>query len=131
MYKPPTNKKEIVTKPWGREEILVKNYFYCLKRLYVNADARLSLQYHMEKLETMILERGECILQIDNHAVPMAIDIPYTISPLTKHRLWAVQDSVILEVSTPELDDVVRLDDDYDRVEKKGTKSNIDWGKTR
>lgn len=109
-----------VKKPWGYEEWLVLNDKYCLKRLYVNAGEKLSLQYHNKKTETMILEKGECDLAIVGRMKIMQKDMPYTILPQQVHRVIARTDTVILEVSTPEVDDVVRLADNYDRAEKKG-----------
>jgi len=109
-----------VDKPWGREEWLVLNDKYCLKRIYINAGEKLSLQYHEEKTETMFLEKGLCDLILNGERILMKEQQPYTIHPEEIHRLQAFQDSVILEVSTPEVDDVVRLQDHYGRVEKKG-----------
>ena len=105
-----------VEKPWGKEEWLVLNDKYCLKRMYVNAGFRLSLQYHQQKTETMILEKGSCTLQKNLMPILMVLDSPYTISPGDIHRIEAIEDSVILEVSTPEVDDVIRIEDDYDRI---------------
>ena len=110
---------KVVEKPWGREEWLVVTGKYCLKRLYINEGHRLSLQYHKVKLETMFLEEGVCDLVIVGRTRLMQKGQPYTINPNEVHRLIARKDSVILEVSTPELNDVVRLQDDYQRKEKK------------
>jgi len=104
-----------VDKPWGREEWLVLNDKYCLKRLYVNEGHKLSLQYHEEKKETMILEEGECDLIKNGDKIMMKHGLAYTINPQDVHRLIAHKDTTILEVSTPEVDDVVRLEDDYER----------------
>jgi len=106
-------------KPWGREEWLVLNDKYCLKRLYVDKDNRLSLQYHEVKKETMILESGLCDLILNDQKILMNVGTAYTIQPKDVHRLVAYSDSVILEVSTPEVDDVVRCQDDYGRTTKK------------
>lgn len=110
---------KVVEKPWGREEWLVVTGKYCLKRLYINEGHRLSLQYHKVKLETMFLEEGVCDLVIVGRTRLMEKGQPYTIKPNEVHRLIARKDSVILEVSTPELNDVVRLQDDYQRKRKK------------
>ena len=109
-----------VDKPWGREEWIVLNDKYCLKRLYINAGEKLSLQYHEEKTETLILEEGICDLILGDEYTLMYKNEPYTVHPQEIHRLIAHKDTVILEVSTPEVDDVVRLQDDYNRVEKEG-----------
>ena len=106
---------KVVEKPWGKEEWLVVTGKYCLKRLYINEGHRLSLQYHKVKLETMFLEEGVCDLVVVGRTRLMQKDQPYTIKPNEVHRLIARKDSVILEVSTPELNDVVRLEDDYER----------------
>ena len=107
---------KIVDKPWGREEWIVLNDKYCLKRMYVNKNSKLSLQYHEKKKETMILEEGLCDLLLNDKMILMEKDKAYTINPKDVHRLLAHKDSVILEVSTPEVDDVVRVEDDYDRL---------------
>ena len=60
-------------KPWGREEWLVLNDKYCLKRLYVDKDNRLSLQYHEVKKETMILESGLCDLILNDQKILMNV----------------------------------------------------------
>mgnify|MGYP003150469497 CR=1 FL=1 len=109
---------KIVDKPWGREEWLVLNDHYCLKRLYVNKGEKLSLQYHEIKHETMILESGDCMLQKDNYHRVMRIGDPITIEPKSIHRIQAIEDTIILEVSTPEVDDIVRLEDNYGRTKE-------------
>jgi len=106
-------------KPWGREEWLVLNDKYCLKRLYVDKDNRLSLQYHEKKTETMILESGLCDLVLNDQKILMNVGTAYTIKPKDVHRLVSYSDTVILEVSTPEVHDVVRCQDDYGRTTKK------------
>ena len=106
---------KVVEKPWGKEEWLVLNDKYCLKRLYVTAGHKLSLQYHKVKKETMILEQGSCNLIKNEETINMQCGITYTINPGDMHRIIANEDTVILEVSTPEVDDVFRVEDDYDR----------------
>ena len=106
---------KVVQKPWGREEWLVLNDKYCLKRLYVNKDHKLSLQYHEVKKETMFLEKGLCGLMLNEERTLMKKNQPYTINPGDVHRIIAHSDTIILEVSSPAVDDVVRLEDDYDR----------------
>jgi len=110
-----------VEKPWGHEEIwaFVPGR-YCAKLLFVNAGCRLSLQYHELKDETMLLQSGEAYLTIGETMSSLerldlrsseAVHLP----PGTIHRLCAVQDTVVVEVSTTELSDVIRIDDDYRR----------------
>ena len=116
-----------VDKPWGREEWLVLNDKYCLKRMYIEQGKKISLQYHEVKKETMILESGLCDLILNEDKILMEIGVAYTIQPEDIHRLISYSDSIILEVSTPEVEDVVRLEDDYDRPKysrRKGDKKS-------
>ena len=117
----------IINKPWGREEWLVLNEKYCLKRLYISEGHKISLQYHEVKKETMILESGLCDLILNGDRILMEIGVAYTIQPQDIHRLISYSDAVILEVSTPEVEDVVRLEDDYNRPKysrRKGDKKS-------
>jgi mannose-6-phosphate isomerase len=120
---------KIVDKPWGREEWLVLNDKYCLKRLYLNKEGKTSLQYHDNKKETLIVEEGLCDLIINGERILLKNNHPYTVNPKDVHRLIAYKDTVILEVSTPEVDDVIRLEDDYGRPKydrrKEDKKSQI------
>jgi len=110
-----------IEKPWGYEEILEKNDKYVVKKLFVKAGRKLSYQYHNDKLETMFLLSGDAILILDGIRYIMHPWEPITIEPHIKHRLDSVEsnreDACILEVSTIELDDVVRIEDDYGRTE--------------
>jgi len=110
----------IVDKPWGWEEIIVLNDKYCLKRLHIKKGERLSLQYHTQKKETMILEDGRCDVLVNDIIHTMVENEVLTINPMDIHRVIAYEDSIILEVSTPEVDDIVRIEDHYGRVRKKG-----------
>jgi mannose-6-phosphate isomerase len=108
-------------KPWGSEEIwaLVPDR-YCAKFLRVNAGHRLSLQYHVHKDETMRLIEGEGYLLVGEtlsqlERVELEPGVSAHIPAGWVHRLCAVTDIVVLEASTTELDDVVRMDDDYVR----------------
>ena len=110
-----------IDKPWGHEEILSANSKYIIKRIFIRAGLRLSLQYHEKKEETMLIKEGTGLIVLGENksAFNIAsgdmlkqIDIPAG----TKHRVKALTDTVIYEISTPELDDVVRLEDDYGRV---------------
>lgn len=110
----------IVEKPWGHETIHAETGRYAGKILFIAKGRRLSLQYHQRKSETMYLLRGHVRLtlgpspddlrEIDLHPGE-TIDLPSG----TVHRLLALEDSEILETSSPELDDMVRLSDDYGR----------------
>lgn len=114
-------KQEIVTKHWGRERILEANDKYALKILEVDAGKRLSLQYHEAKVETMYCLYGAGTLYIQKDGVKRRISLLpgryITILPLEIHRLEASATSplIVMESSSPELTDVVRLQDDYGR----------------
>jgi mannose-6-phosphate isomerase len=108
-----------VEKPWGYELIWAETDRYVGKVLHVNAGHRLSLQYHQRKDETIHLWSGRLQLVVDEGEGlterEMAQGESYRIRPGTKHRMIALTDCDILEASTPELDDVVRLEDAYGR----------------
>lgn len=109
-----------VEKPWGHEEIWAETPKYIGKYLYIKAGHRLSRQYHEVKEETIRVLRGELLLEIgpEHDLLQMRLDEgeTYHVTPHTIHRFCAVDtDVILLEVSTPELDDVVRLVDDYSR----------------
>jgi mannose-6-phosphate isomerase-like protein (cupin superfamily) len=114
-------KTEIIDKPWGREIIWAKNSLYAGKILEVKEGKRLSLQYHEKKTETMYILQGKALLEVQDKAtktikkIALEKDNSIDIQPKTIHRLIAIEDSKILEVSTPELTDVVRLQDDFGR----------------
>lgn len=108
----------IVEKPWGREEIWAETDRYVGKYLYINPGQRLSLQYHKSKMETVSVLRGEMILETANGVLKILNPgDTFYVSPGTIHRFGASEkgEVVLIEVSTPELDDVVRLQDDYKR----------------
>lgn len=112
---------KVVSKPWGRERILEVNEKYALKILEVDAGHRLSLQYHERKCETMYCLYGYGKLFISANGFDREMDmLPgryVTIRPEEVHRLEAGESSpiIVIEASSPELDDVVRLEDDYNR----------------
>ena len=110
-----------VEKPWGYELIFAQTDRYAGKILHVNAGEALSLQYHEEKDETLYLLQGEYELTVEERGTmvtrTMTAGGAYRIPPGTKHRMTAgAQGCDILEVSTPELHDVVRLEDRYGRA---------------
>ncbi len=109
-----------VEKPWGYELIWAHTEKYVGKVLHVNEGHKLSLQYHNQKVETVHVWSGRMLLVVDegNGYVEreMKPGESYHIKPGTKHRMVALTDCDILEVSTPELDDVVRLEDNYGRT---------------
>lgn len=110
-----------VEKPWGYELIWAEADRYVGKILHVNAGESLSLQYHVKKEETLYLLSGEVSLTLrwedEERVVQMMPGMVFHIVPRLIHRMAAVKDSDILEVSTTELDDVVRLDDRYGRTQ--------------
>jgi mannose-6-phosphate isomerase len=110
-----------VEKPWGHELIWALTDRYCGKLLVVNEGHALSLQLHERKDETLYLQSGLAELEIGGGAdaletVLLTPGAAFHLPAMTVHRMRALEDSVFLEVSTPELDDVVRLDDRYGRA---------------
>ncbi|CAN5791642.1 hypothetical protein BH24GEM1_BH24GEM1_02860 [soil metagenome] len=108
-----------VDKPWGYELIWARTDRYVGKILHVRAGHVLSLQYHDRKDETMHVLRGELILRTRPGAVleerRFTAGESAHIPPTLVHQIEAVVDSDVLEASTPELDDLVRLQDRYGR----------------
>jgi mannose-6-phosphate isomerase-like protein (cupin superfamily) len=113
--------RETVEKPWGREKWLELNDKYCLKRIEINAGHVTSLQYHEYKSETIALIEGEALLYYGGVTSAVCQKKPlkpgdcFTVLPGEIHRMEAVTDIVFLEASTPEVWDVVRLEDGYGR----------------
>ena len=113
----------IVDKPWGHEHIWAKAEKYVGKLLYIKEGQRLSLQYHRKKEETIYVLEGilELVLdegsRRDRQSIILQSGDTFHIKPLTVHRFAATQgtDVKLMEVSTPELDDIVRIEDDYSR----------------
>lgn len=112
------------TKPWGHEIIFTKKEDpYTGKILYVNAGKRLSLQVHDQKEETQMLVSGEAMLIIDNdkgelEEINMIPFEGYKLRPGQRHRIRAIKNSEIYEVSTPEIGITYRLEDDYKRPDQ-------------
>jgi quercetin dioxygenase-like cupin family protein len=107
---------KIVDKPWGREVWYAHTERYAGKILEVTAGHLLSLQKHVVKHETLYLLSGRMEFTRSGNVFEWAPGVAIEIPPDTVHRMEAIEDSVILEVSTPELDDVVRLEDRYGRT---------------
>ncbi len=109
-----------VEKPWGYELIWAQTERYVGKLLHIREGQRLSLQYHRQKDETIFVQAGRLTLVVDEGDGLVERELSpgdsYHIRPLTKHRMLGVTDCDVLEVSTPELDDVVRLEDAYGRA---------------
>jgi mannose-6-phosphate isomerase len=106
---------KIVDKPWGREVWYAHNDRYAGKVLEVYEGHVLSLQKHNVKHETMYLQSGRMRFTLNDDVFEWMPGETVAIPPGTVHRMEALEDSVILEVSTPELDDLVRLEDRYGR----------------
>jgi mannose-6-phosphate isomerase len=110
-----------VDKPWGYELIWALSDLYCGKKLFIKAGEALSLQFHKVKDETIYVESGrvEFTLGAPGAAVPnseiVGAGAAFHVTPGVVHRMRAIDDSTLLEVSTPHLDDVVRLEDSYGR----------------
>jgi mannose-6-phosphate isomerase-like protein (cupin superfamily) len=110
-----------VEKPWGYELIWALADDYCGKVLFVKAGSALSLQFHREKDEAWLVQSGRAKLELGD-AGAKALDeevigpgAAFHFPPGTVHRVTALEDTTILEVSTPQLEDVVRLEDRYGR----------------
>jgi mannose-6-phosphate isomerase-like protein (cupin superfamily) len=110
-----------VDKPWGWELIWAEADAYVGKVLFVRAGHSLSLQFHREKDESWYVESGKATLELgDVGDAVLNTEIVgkgacFRYRPGTVHRVTAIEDTTILEVSTPQLDDVVRLEDAYGR----------------
>lgn len=110
-----------VSKPWGHEKIWALSDRYVGKILHINAGHELSVQYHNKKDETIHLLSGTIVYRVQRGGedelddVRLEIGESFRIVPGTIHQMIAVTDCDVLEVSTPELNDVVRLSDKYGR----------------
>lgn len=114
---------ERVEKPWGYELIWAKTDKYVGKILHINAGHQLSLQYHNEKEETIFLQSGKMRLVIEGDEggmseVTLTPGEAHHIPVKRIHRMIAIEDCDVFEVSTPQLHDVVRLEDGYGRAIK-------------
>jgi mannose-6-phosphate isomerase len=110
-------------KPWGYELVYASTEQYCGKVIFVKAGEQLSLQFHREKDETIYVHSGRVEFEIGDPGRPVDVEVvgpgrAFHLPPGTVHRVRALDDSILLEASTPQLDDVVRLEDRYGRVEK-------------
>jgi mannose-6-phosphate isomerase len=112
-----------VDKPWGHELIWALTDDYCGKILFVKAGESLSLQFHREKDESWLIHSGRAQIEMGHPGDKMpnsevvAAGAAFRLRPGTIHRVRALEDTTIIEVSTPQLEDVVRLEDRYGRVE--------------
>ena len=114
-----------VSKPWGHELIWAHTDRYVGKILHIKAGESLSLQYHLKKDETIMVLSGKLRFEhFSDGQEPQTTDlsprVPFHITPGLRHRMIALEDTEVVEVSTPELDDVVRLSDRYGRAPNPG-----------
>lgn len=118
------NEVKRVDKPWGYELHWAITDRYVGKLIHINAGHALSLQYHNLKDETVFLQSGKLLYEIDVNGSLQQIEMrpgeAIHVSPTTIHRMTAIEDCDVFEVSTPELNDVVRLEDRYGREDRKG-----------
>ncbi len=111
-----------IDKPWGYELIWAESEQYVGKILFVRAGHALSLQYHEHKDESWLVQDGSASLELGEvgagrlETITIGSGDAFRYRPGTVHRVTAIEDTTILEVSTPHLDDVVRLDDRYGRA---------------
>ena len=114
-----------VEKPWGHEVRFICTDRYAGKLLFIKAGAQLSLQYHEHKDETFYVQSGTLELVLgrgdEQRVERLGPGESRHITPGTIHRFRAVTDCELFEVSTPELDDVVRIEDDFGR---EGTRTD-------
>jgi mannose-6-phosphate isomerase len=113
---------ERVEKPWGYEIVYALTERYCGKVLFIRKGEQLSLQFHRRKDEVIYVHEGRIQLEVgepgrtpDTEVVGPGRSFHFT--PGTVHRWRALEDTLVLEVSTPDLDDVVRLEDRYGRTD--------------
>jgi mannose-6-phosphate isomerase len=109
-----------VEKPWGWELVWAEAEEYAGKLLFVRAGESLSLQYHEQKDESWLVQEGRARLEVgrvdgERETVEIAPGDAFRFRPGTVHRVTAIEDTLVIEVSTPDLADVVRLEDAYGR----------------
>ena len=110
-----------IQKPWGYELIWAQTKDYVGKVLHINKGHKLSLQYHEKKEETIFVSSGKMsfVFENDDGAMEEILLNPgeaHHVPVGRKHRMIALEDCDVFEVSTPQLDDVVRLEDGYGRI---------------
>ena len=110
-----------IEKPWGFEVLFTETPKYTSKVLFVREGHRLSLLYNKVKDEVLYVHEGKVNMEIERYgehkeSLTLGAGDCVRITPLTRHRLTAIEDTTLFEAPTPELDDVIRLDDDYGRI---------------
>jgi mannose-6-phosphate isomerase len=113
---------ERVEKPWGYEIVYAVTDRYCGKVLFIRKDEQLSLQFHRRKDEVIYVHEGRIQLEVGEPGRTPDVEVvgrgrAFRFKPGTVHRWRALEDTLVLEVSTPDLDDVVRLEDRYGRAD--------------
>ena len=114
-----------VEKPWGWELIWAETERYAGKLLFVKTGGSLSLQFHREKDESWLIHSGRAKIEMGRpgdktpNVEVVKPGAAFHMRPGTIHRVTAIEDTTILEVSTPQIEDVVRLEDSYGRVDDK------------
>lgn len=111
---------KIVRKPWGQEEWVACNDRYVLKIITLRKGYRTSLQYHRQKRETNYVDQGRIVCWLQQESgditkIEMGPGSSFDVVPGRIHRVEALEDSRMFETSTPEVDDVVRIEDDFSR----------------
>lgn len=128
--------QEKVKKPWGEETIYAPSGLpYAGKILFIKGGKKISFQYHTEKQETLCMFSGNAIIWLENakgeiEKISMEPFHGYTVKPGQKHRIETIEDSYILEASTPETGDTFRIEDDYNRpteTEEMRKEKNRGW----
>lgn len=115
----------IINKPWGREIITTATDLpYSGKILEVKSGKRLSLQYHDQKTETLTIISGQASIFLNNEEKVMVQFEGYTVKPTNVHRITAITDCQIMEVSTPEIGTTHRLEDDFERTDENNEVRN-------
>jgi mannose-6-phosphate isomerase len=109
-----------IDKPWGWELVWAEAEEYVGKLLFVRAGESLSLQYHELKDESWLVQEGRARLELGEvgrelETFEMSSGDAFRFRPRTVHRITAIEDTLVIEVSTPQLTDVVRLEDNYGR----------------
>jgi len=109
-----------VEKPWGWELVWAQADAYAGKLLFVRAGEALSLQYHEAKDESWLVQEGRARLELGRvgdalETIEITAGEAFRFRPRTVHRVTAIEDTLVIEVSTTQLDDVVRLEDKYGR----------------
>lgn len=113
---------ERVEKPWGYEIVFALTDRYCGKVLFIRKGEQLSLQFHRRKDEVIYVHEGRIELEVGEPGRTPDVEVvgpgrAFRFTPGTVHRWRALEDTLVLEVSTPDVDDVVRLEDRYGRAD--------------